>query len=378
MTLYDESLFVDRDPECRGFAKLLQAGTKQAGMLLTGDEKMGKSWLISKLYRQSQILASDVPVSYLDFRHPREKSQMQDMLGLVRLIRDKLDQPSYFNRLNVTINRFMESTTGGTISALQRLADKICEYFNFEELSIMARDLDLDPESLPRDIKPTFAYELVSYHARRGLLPKLIAELQRQRPTLDVNWQEDLDRTVNAGDLAGAPGAEIIADARGNLKVSSEKERQNAEFEISTAFFACLSDLVAGKHACILLVDHYEEASPEAERWIREQLLTSLRDEKLRDLVIIISGRPSRQIGGLAELGLDELLVKRELSPLEENDIREYWLARRKAPALEGVAPEALPHTLATLSGGIPGELAKMADRALARSQKKDPFFEDN
>jgi hypothetical protein len=374
MTLYDESLFVDRDTECRGFAKLLQAGTKRAGMLLTADEKMGKSWLISKLYRQSQAAASDVPICYLDFRHPREKYQMQDMLGLVRLIRDKLEQPSYFNRLNATINRFMESTPSGTIRAVQRLTDKICEYFNLEELKSLARYLDIDPESLPRDIKPAFASELVSYHVRRGLLPKLIAELQRENPRPDVNWQEDLDRIVNVGDVAGATGTEMIADARGNLKVSSDKELQNAEFEISAAFFACLSDLVMGKHACILLVDHYDEASPEAQRWIREQLLTSVRDEKLRNLVIIISGR---QIPRLAELGLDELLETRELPPLKEEDIREYWLERRKAPVLEGVALEALPQTLATLSGGIPGELAKMADRALARSQKKDSLFED-
>ena len=163
--MYDENLFVDRGLECDKFASLLQPGTPQAGMRLTADDKMGKTWLISKLVRQVRATAPDASVAYLDFRHPREKYQMQDALGLVPLLRDKLNQPAYFEDLNAAIQRANPAASGANISALQRLSDELGQHFSQENLNRLARYLDQDPENFPHDVKPAFAFALVSFFA---------------------------------------------------------------------------------------------------------------------------------------------------------------------------------------------------------------------
>ena len=187
-------------------------------------------------------------------------------------------------------------------------------------------------------------------------------------PDVDTNWQQYLDDIAREGAPPPAPGA---AGAAMPLAFSSDAERRNAEIQINAAFFACLAGLLAAGRTAIVLIDHYDEASPEAKTWICEQLLASLvSDEKLRDLVVVLGGHDITLPDEL-----QKVFPKRVLPPFENPDISEYWLNRRRAPVPPGLTPDSLPAALAVVGGNIPGELAKMADRALAQSQKDDPFF---
>lgn len=364
MTLHDDSIFVDREKKLGGFQKLLNPQTPQAVMLIRAQHNMGKSWLVSKMRRLCAQPEAGFPVVSLDFRHPREMLQMQTCLGLVRLSRDKLNAPTYFQGLTETINSLTATTAGGVVARLKPLADKIDHFFNEAELRELAISLDVDPENLARATKFDMAYDLARYHDRRGILPALLAKLREKRPLLQVNWEEGLDLGG-----AAAAGAGAVQDRNEPLPTADVITQKEAERQLNEAFFGALAALMANSHPIVFLIDSYEDAVKDAQQWIEQELLLRLRDGQLDDIVVIITSRDP--LPDMHALGMDQLVVVTDLEPFNEEYVGEY-LEKRKVP------PGSIDiHTVVVTSGGIPGELAAMIDRIDAQNQKDDPFFND-
>jgi hypothetical protein len=371
MSSFDDYLFVDRVKKLKGFEKLLLPQTKQAVMAIEGPQDMGKSWLISKMRQHCQHPELSLPAAQIDFRNPREMHEIQDVLGLVRLLRNKLGYDGYFNRLNETINNFSQADLSAPTDGLQGLRRNLEASFNLDELRGLCFEMAINFENLSGDTLHMKTIELVSYCQRRRLLTKLVATCRELRP--EVDWQAGvtvmLDDEAAGGDTAVSPTptTAFIADSNALLRADSQQERQHAERQISSAFFDGLAAIIQDKSPAVLLFDSVEAAPPEAQRWLLDELLPRLTDESLKDMVVIITGRKTPD---MSRLDIQHLLVETKLEPFVEADIREYFEDRRKITGLD-------LRTIILTSGGIPGALAMMADHALIETEADDDFFSD-
>ncbi|RMG99071.1 MAG: hypothetical protein D6706_06130 [Chloroflexi bacterium] len=364
MTNYDEFLFVDQEKKFRGFQKLLRPETRQAVMLIEAPKDMGKTWLLTKMARYCRETAVSLPVALVDFRNPREMHEIQDFLGLIRLIRNKLGFDSFFISLNRTINRFTASAMHHELTTgLATLRRNLETYFNLEEIKTLCFDLGINYENLPGSTLASKTRELVDYAQRYGRLSDLITLCQRERDA--VNWWLGLEAWQNQSLQSEASDT---ADTYAPLLADSEADRQFAERAINNAFFESLAALLASHKPVVFLFDSYEAAPVEAERWFLDELFLRLRDEEsLKDLVVVIAGRKTPD---LTDLKMNHLVVQTGLDPFTEEYVREYFEERRKITGLDW-------HTVVLTSGGVPGALAMMADHALAVSQADDDFFSD-
>lgn len=366
MINYEEQLFVDREKKFLGFQKLLQPTTRQSVMLIEAPQDMGKSWLVSKMQRYCQMPAAEIPVAQLDFRNPRQIHEIQDFLGLVRFIRDRLAAPHIFSNLNATINSFTEAGVGNN-RGLATLRQNIENAFNLDELQNLAFDLGIKYENLPGETIRAKSRELVNYCQRHALLRLLVELCAQLRDRVD--WWAGLDwLRRQAAASATADDAETpVADNNAPIWADSDMERQRAEQQINSAFFECLAMLLEERERVALLFDSIEVAPPEAVRWLCDELLARLRDGQLDKVVVIVTGRKTPD---LSDLDINQLLVETDLDPFTEEHVREYFEKRRNLPPLDW-------RTILLTSGGVPGVLAMMADHAMATASDDDDFFSD-
>jgi hypothetical protein len=371
MSSFDDYLFVDRLKKLKGFEKLLLPQTRQAVMAIEGPQDMGKTWLVSKMRQHCLHPEVNLPAAQIDFRNPREMHEIQDVLGLVRLLRNKLGYDDYFNRLNEAINNFSQADLSAATDGLQGLQRSLEASFNLDELRGLCFELAVNFENLGGDTLRIKTIELVSYCQRRRMLARLVEACFGLRPEID--WRAGigvmLEREVGDGDTAvSAPTTTaFITDNNALLRADSPQERQHAERQINNAFFDCLAAILPDKNPVVLLFDSVEAAPPEAQRWLLEELLPRLSEEILKDLVVIITGRKTPD---MSRLNIQHLLVETKLDPFVETDIREYFEERRKITGLD-------LRTVILTSGGIPGALAMMADHALITTEEDDDFFSD-
>ncbi len=362
MSNFDATLFVDQDKKLRGFQKLLQPDTRQAIMLIEAPKDMGKTWLVGRMQYES---ARHFPVVYLDFRHPREIHEMQDYVGLLRLIRNKLNAPAYFGAFNATLNSFTDTQTSSS-SGLAQLRRRIEESFNLDEIKNLCFDLGINYENLPGEMTLTGrSRELVNYCQRNGRLADLITLCAEQRPPLD--WWAGLEsyRTATAVSATPADPTAPIADHNAPLRLDTDTERRRAYRLINDAFFDALAKLMADRQQIVFLFDSVEDAPAEAVRWLLEEFLIAMRDGKLPDLVVIITGRKTPDV---TDLNIKHLVVSTGMEPFTEDFVREYFEQRRQITGLDW-------RTIILTSGGVPGTLAMMADHAKATRQEDDDFF---
>ncbi|MCP4427040.1 MAG: hypothetical protein GY803_21325 [Chloroflexi bacterium] len=338
--------------------------TRQAVMVIEAPPDMGKTWLVSKMRQYCQQSAADVPAAQVDFRNPREIHEIQDALGMVRLLRDKLGHDAYFAHLNAIISAFTEPDLGMDTSGLAGLRQNIESYFNLDEVQGLCFDLGVNYENLAGATLFAKSRSLVTYCLHRSMIGRLIDACLALRP--EVDWRQGLDDYLDgAGD--GETAVPTQTDSHAPLHADSDRERQNAERQINNAFFDCLAALLADKQPVALLFDAYEAAPPEAQRWLRDELLPRLNDDPLKDIVAIITGRKTPD---LTDLGIKTLLVETKLDPFVEADVREYFEERRNITGLD-------LRTIILTSGGVPGALAMMADHAMPAAADDDDFFSD-
>lgn len=371
MNSFDDYLFVDRVKKLKGFEKLLQPQTKQAVMAIEGPQDMGKSWLVSKMRQHCLQPGLDLPVAQIDFRNPREMHEIQDILGLVRLLRNKFGYDAYFNHLNETINRFSQADLSAGTDGLQGLQHNLEASFNLAELRGLCFELAINFENLGGDTLRIKTIELVSYCQRRRLLSKLVAACAGMRTEID--WTAGIAGVLagesDGGDTAvtPTPTTAFITDNNALLRADSQQERQHAERQINNAFFAGLAAILRDKTPAVFLFDSVAAAPPETQRWLLDELLPRLNETAFKDLVIIITGRKTPD---MSRLNIQHLLVETKLAPFVEADIREYFEDRRKISGLD-------LRTIILTSGGVPGALAMMADHAVITSEEDDDFFSD-
>jgi hypothetical protein len=366
MSNYEESLFVNREKKFRGFQKLLKPKTQQAVMLIEAPQDMGKTWLLGKMQHFCEQLETDIPVAQIDFRNPRQIHQIQDAVSLVRFLRDRLGHSHYFSNLNTTINSFSDDRPSDSRS-LGTLRQNVEKYFNLDELRNLAFDLGINYENLPGETLRAKSRELVDYCQRHNILDDLIELCAELRGHID--WWAGMESLRQA--LDDAKRADVsetfIADNNAAIWADSEMERLRAEHQINSAFFECLAKLLADKKQIVLLFDSIEAASPEARRWMRNELMPHLSEGKLDRLIVIITGR---RIPDLTELNIRHLLVETDLDPFTEEHVREYFEERRDIVGLD-------LRTIILTSGGVPGALAMMADHAMVTVDDDDDFFSD-
>jgi len=362
--IYNPTLFVNQERKFLGFQKLLRPETRQAVMLIQATKDMGKTWLAGRMQDHCLEPTINLPAVYVDFRNP--KQDHHDFLGLVRLVRQQLNQPSYFNQLNEIINSYSEGPATA-VSALGLLRQNIVNSFSLDEIRSICLDITINYEELAGETLSARASSLVAYCQRRQLLTLLIVRCAALRAHL--NWWDGLDAFRTGTAVATQPThTAITEDNLGFLRTDSAAEQTRIERQINDAFFAALAALVADRAPLVLLFDSYEAIKPDADRWLRQELLTRLRDSQLSELVIIVTGR---QTPDLSEMNMNNLLVQTKLEPFDEPTVREYFEQRRK------VALGLDWRTILVTSGGVPGALAMMADHAMATTSADDDFFND-
>jgi hypothetical protein len=371
MSNYDESLFVDQEKKFRGFQKLLEPATRQSVMLIEAAQDMGKTWLVGKMQHHCRQREDKVAVATIDFRNPRQIHELQDYLGLIRFVRERLIQNSeesvarHFDNLNATINSFTEEGAGSS-RGLATLRQKIELHFNLDELKGIAFDLGVEFENLAGETLRAKSRELVNFCQRRNILPDLVELCAGLRAR--VEWWEGMETLRRAMAAEGDEGRVAApVDKYAAIWADSDMERRRAEYQINNAFFECISVLMADVGRVALLFDSYEAAPPEVERWIAEELLPRLRDGLLEQVVVIITGRKTPD---LSDADVKHLVVETTLSPFAEEHVREYFEDRRKIDGLD-------LRTIILTSGGVPGALAMMADHAAIEADDDDDFFSD-
>ncbi len=365
MSGFDPSFFVNQEKKILGFQKLLKPTTRQAVMVIEAPQDMGKSWLVAKLQTHCKKPDVSVPVAFVDFRHPREIHEIQDVLGLIRLIRDKLGHSTYFSELNATINSFTSSKQGSMAGAVS-LRSMMERYFDKDDVEGLAFDLQIDFENLRGETKSGKIRALIQECEQQSRLAQLVTLCAQQRPSVD--WSPVLSAVEeDAATAVSLTPDEFVEDQNGRLWADTDIERQRAERQINDAFFACLIQLMTDTKQAVFFFDGVEEAPDIAEEWVRQELLLRLRDGQIDNAVVIITGRKTLD---LTDLEMRHLLVQTSLDPFDEKHVREYFEEKRNITGLD-------IRTVILTSGGVPGALAMMADHAGASVQDDDDFFSD-
>jgi hypothetical protein len=370
--------FIDREKELERLGALLKPERPKSVVLVEGGELMGKTWLLdclaSRLGRQGDgDAALLLPAARIDFWEQRH--ELQDALGLVRLLRGALNEPTYFSELNAAINLFTQGRRSpALVAALQRLTDALKTILGFTELRNLSRDLGIDYDDLEGG-------EAAPISQKSWALIDVLEEQHRLDDLFDRMRIAYPDRSLEQE--AQSIAAARLADPRSARAAGAPEEdlwnplpvdgRSRAEDKINEVFFACLRQLEADRAArragpVILLFDSVELAPDWAQMWIREKLVGQLEERKLIDVVVIVSGRDITKLTRADPAGL---MARAPLAGFDEASIREF-LDNYRLPYDD----DRLKTLMELSQGGKPGMLAMMtADKRLAQQQKEDQFL---
>ena len=362
---FEPEHFIDRDRELKGFDKLLKPERPKSVMLIEGGELMGKSWLLDWMGRLCSPHGGQTPLPVAKVDFWEQQHELQDLLGLVRLIRDALRQPGYFSDLNATINLFTRGRPAALVAALQGLAGALVQILGFTEVKNLSRILGIeygDLEGGETGALSVKCYSLVATLEDQQRLPELFARMKKDFPDRDLEQEEQAIATARTAGAVGAP----VEDLGNPLPVDG---RSRAEAKINESFFACLHKLEGDHGPVIVLFDSVELAPDWAQSWIRDELMGQLQAGSLKDVVVIIAGR---DISKLKRADPADLMVSTALAGFDQESIRKF-LESYQVPYDD----EKLSSLMEWSQGGKPGMLALMtADKRLAQKQKEDPFFQ--
>ncbi len=235
-----------------------------------------------------------------------------------------------------------------------------CDQHTIPNLHIDFRDrLPYDYLSLVRQARDQLGGPLFNpLTATINELTAVEVALQAPPPTDGVTIHVEGGSLTVAGDVAGG---HIIKDNTFHIVADSEMTRRAAEIKINDAFFACLVAFQATQPV-VFLFDSYEEATEDADAWIRHYLFTQLSEQRLPQVIVIIAGRE-----GLPEptAGVAPLVASTGLDLFSEEYVREYIEVKRQITGLDIV-------TVFRTSRGFPGLLAKLADLASVDTSHSD------
>jgi len=336
-------------------------------MLVAGEEKMGKTFLINKMVYHCR--QEGVPLVHIDFRN----QSAANFLWMARQVRDQLEPwtgPEPFHPISILINRFTDpalaGVSGGAIAGfvdldlllpgssielevrvdLTALQNHLQARFTLEEMYGLARSIHLLPDDIPGSTRSAYAAELVAYCRRRAYLADLVTACESQRPAADW-WSERPE-----GEEQAAPAVEAGRPVVDQRRDTLPRERQVLALAQSQIDGATRDAprRASSDQAIALLFDTYDEATDEAMAWIDNNLLDPIGNRFFQKLAVIVAGRPP-----LPEAGNRLPYVGgTTLQPFTVDHIREYLLEKR------GIKDED-PAALFRYTKGKPGLLAGIA-----------------
>jgi hypothetical protein len=170
-------------------------------------------------------------------------------------------------------------------------------------------------------------------------------------------------------------GSTIIRDNSFVIQTDNPILRQAIEDRIDAAFFESLAALCA-RTRVVFLLDSYERASLESERWvsgaadswIMGQVLARMRDGKLENAVAVLAGRRAPEFG----VEWNEVLGRTSLDLLECDFVAEYLRARRGLAELS----DGEVKVICDGTGGNPQVMGLFADNLEQRRRPKEDDFE--
>ncbi len=156
-----------------------------------------------------------------------------------------------------------------------------------------------------------------------GLVPRYLAEALLPFSTLVTEVSAEV-REVSGSKIITA-GGNVIECQQVVMTVSAADENLRQRYvreRLKRAFVADLADLAADKRVVVCFLDHFEDVSGEEESWLLETLLSSLREEELRGVIVVTGGRRWPKIEDWEWEGCAHLLDA--LSSMSIEDVKEY------------------------------------------------------
>lgn len=387
--------FVNRDHSYGAFEKLAaMPQSKYAVMMVHAGEKMGKTWLLNRMEDHARDTLG-LPVTRVDFRHPRDRTRITDFLGLIRLLRDRFDQPAVFGSLNATIRKFTDRKPQGSGRFIIQLSQKLEKHGSLSVIKQLAtfigeRDENIGGENTLR----SKAFELVTLAFEGQLMDALFEGLElllADANVADGYWREGYAALFPSFALGVR---DTVVDNGEPIRFTSQLEFDNAKRQINAAFFAALGVIAQQKGQALIIIDAWESVPDEIARWVDEELYPRIHDpaRRIEKLFVVMAGRhlPDLSIRPIAPFVAPDLAEHTRsvypLSPFSGDYFRylvEYMEQRRKLQETAAVTWRAVE----TFSQGVPGEIAKFADileqqQAVTRAAETptlngvdDPFF---
>jgi hypothetical protein len=156
-----------------------------------------------------------------------------------------------------------------------------------------------------------------------GMVPSHLAEALLPFSTLVTEVSAEV-REVSGSKIITA-GGNVIECQRVVMTVNAADENLRQRYvreRLKRAFVADLADLAADKGGVVCFLDHFEDVSGEEESWLLEALLSPLREEELRGVIVVTGGRRWPKIEDWEWEGCAHLLDA--LSSMTIDHVKEY------------------------------------------------------
>ena len=208
-----------------------------------------------------------------------------------------------------------------------------------------------------RDAFGTEAFNAVTQAINDATTPRLA--LSAGGPTISMSASGG--STISGSPISVAEISTTIQDNYFVLQTDNPLVRQAAEDRVNQAFFGALQAQSASTRVVFLFAT-YERASLESERWVssaadrwvQNELLVRIRDTKLSNVIVVLSGTRAPEFGP----EWSEVLGHMELDPLDCVYITEYLRQRRGL----SVITDAEAKRLCEATAGIPQVLGLIGD----------------
>jgi len=203
---------------------------------------------------------------------------------------------------------FIQAPGGRGKTCLLRLMRRYCEEQGVPFCWVDFRGESYDNPAL------TLAREICD---QLGLVPWHLAEALL---LLSAYGAKGEARAEIGGDVTDA---QIFIQVLTKVSTTEEALRQDyIKQRLKRAFVADLADLAADKKAVVCFLDHFEDVSNEEESWLFEALLCPLRENELRRVIAVTTGRRWPKIEDWEWEGCAHLLGT--LSSMTIDHVKEY------------------------------------------------------
>ena len=157
-----------------------------------------------------------------------------------------------------------------------------------------------------------------------------------------------------------------VVDRYDVVQVDNEQMEAMIDARINDAFFACLKQQTESQRA-VFLLDSFEQAQPEARRWVEEELLQRVHDGRLPNLIIIVTSRTAPGFNP----NLADSIAATDLAGFDESHIREY-IERRDALTILEKHENFIQLVLDINAHNNPEMLARMVDGYMLTAKEED------